>query len=189
MTFDELLYFSFFVAGGLFAGLFVKKVISPVVKRAVAHTKWTADDLIIESIGKWVIPWSIALGFFLGWRRVEMDAKYHQWLEHGLLIFYIFSLTWIVAAVLTGMTKIKNPDSEAVVRSSSIVGNIIKVIVYCIGMLVILQSLGISITPILAGLGVGGLAVALALQDTLSNLFAGIQIISTKQISLFNRRL
>jgi small-conductance mechanosensitive channel len=183
MTFDEMLYFSFYVAGGLIAGLFIKKVISPVVKRAVAHTKSTADDLIIESIGKWVIPWFIALGIFLGWRQVEMDLKYHQWLEKGLAVFYIFSITWIVATVLSGMTKIKDPDSEAVVRSSSIIGNIIKVIVYCIGMLVILQSLGISITPILAGLGVGGLAVALALQDTLSNLFAGIQIISTKQIN------
>ena len=183
MTFDEMLYFSFYVAGGLIAGLLVKKVISPIVKRAVAHTRWTADDLIIESIGKWVIPWFIALGFFLGWRQVEMDLKYHQWIEKGLAVFYIFSITWIVATVLSGMTKVKDPDSEAVVRSSSIIGNIIKVIVYCIGVLVILRSLGISITPILAGLGVGGLAVALALQDTLSNLFAGIQIISTKQIN------
>ncbi len=183
MTFDEMLYFSFYVAGGLIAGLLVKKLVSPVVRRAVARTKWTADDLIIDSIGKWVIPWFIALGLFLGWRRVQMDTKYHQWLENGLMVFYIFSITWIVATVLSGMTKIKHPDSEAVVRSSSIIGNIIKVIVYSIGILVILQSLGISITPILAGLGVGGLAVALALQDTLSNLFAGIQIISTKQIN------
>ncbi len=183
MTFDEMLYFSFYVAGGLIAGLFVKRVVSPVVRRAAARTKWTADDLIIDSIGKWVIPWFIALGLFLGWRRVQMDTKYHQWLENGLMVFYIFSITWIVATVLSGMTKIKHPDSEAVVRSSSIIGNIIKVIVYSIGILVILQSLGISITPILAGLGVGGLAVALALQDTLSNLFAGIQIISTKQIN------
>ncbi|HTN06369.1 mechanosensitive ion channel family protein [Agriterribacter sp.] len=183
MTFDEMLYFSLFVAGGLIAGLFVKKVISPVIKRAVMRTKWTADDLIIESIGKWVMAWFIALGIFLGWRRVEMDVKYHHWLENALLIFYIFSITWIVARVLSGMTRIKAPGSDTVVASSSIIGNIIKVIVYCIGALVILQSLGISITPILAGLGVGGLAVALALQDTLSNLFAGIQIISTRQIN------
>ena len=183
MTFDELLYFSLFVAGGLITGLFVKKVISPVIRKVVARTKWTADDLIIESVGKWVVAWLIALGIFLGLRKVEMDITYHRWLQNGLMIFYIFSITWIVAAVLSGMTKIKNPDSGAVIRSSSIIGNIIKVIVYCIGILVILGSMGISITPILAGLGVGGLAVALALQDTLSNLFAGIQIIATRKIN------
>lgn len=182
MTLDELLYFSLFVAGGLIAGFFVKKVVSPIVKRAVARTKWTADDLIIESISKWVIAWFVALGVFLGWRRIAMDDKYHHWLQNGLMIFYIFSITWISARVLSGMTKIRSGDNGTIAPSSSIVGNIIKVVVYCIGILVILQSLGISITPILTALGVGGLAVALALQDTLSNLFAGIQIISTKKI-------
>ena len=48
--------------------------------------------------------------------------------------------------------------------------------------LVILQSLGISIAPVLTALGVGGLAVALALQETLSNLFAGLQILAARQI-------
>jgi small-conductance mechanosensitive channel len=51
-----------------------------------------------------------------------------------------------------------------------------------IGVLIMLQSLGISITPIITALGVGGLAVALALQDTLSNLFSGLQILISRQL-------
>src|SRR5262249_12544437 len=47
----------------------------------------------------------------------------------------------------------------------------------------IFHTLGISITPALTALGVGGLAVALALQDTLSNLFAGLQILASRQIT------
>ncbi len=183
MTFDELLYFSLFIAGGLIAGFFVRKVISPVFKKVAGRTKWSADDLILESVSKWIIPWFVALGVFLGWRRVEMDIKYHHWLENALMIFYVFSISWIVANVLAGMTRVRSAHGNNVAASSSIIGNIIKVIVYCIGILVILQSLGISITPALTALGVGGLAVALALQDTLSNLFAGIQIIATRKIN------
>mgnify|MGYP001544477428 CR=1 FL=1 len=56
-------------------------------------------------------------------------------------------------------------------------------IVYSIGILIILQTFGISISPILTALGVGGLAIALALQGTLSNLFSGIQVIASQQIS------
>jgi len=48
--------------------------------------------------------------------------------------------------------------------------------------MVILQSFGVSITPLLTALGIGGIAIALALQDTLSNLFAGFQIIASKKI-------
>jgi small-conductance mechanosensitive channel len=67
---------------------------------------------------------------------------------------------------------------------TSLTQNIARIIIFGIGILIILNSLGISITPILATLGVGGLAVALALQDTLSNLFAGFHIIAARQIKV-----
>jgi len=52
-----------------------------------------------------------------------------------------------------------------------------------IGITLVLASLGVSITPIIAAFGIGGLAIALALQPTLANLFAGISIIASKQIN------
>lgn len=183
MTFDDLLYFSIFIAGGLLVGFLVKKLISPFFKKIVSHTNWKGDDLILENLSKWTIPWLVALGIFLGWKRIKLDQKFHHWMENGLMIFYVFSITWIVANVLSGLTKVHNAQDNKESPSSSIIGNIIKVIVYSLGILVILQSLGISITPILTALGVGGLAVALALQDTLSNLFAGIQVVSTRKIN------
>jgi small-conductance mechanosensitive channel len=64
----------------------------------------------------------------------------------------------------------------------SIFLNITRLVVVSIGLMIILQSLGISITPILTALGVGGLAVALALQDTLANLFAGLHVIASKYV-------
>ncbi|MBU4405409.1 MAG: mechanosensitive ion channel family protein, partial [Acidobacteria bacterium] len=60
--------------------------------------------------------------------------------------------------------------------------NLTRIFVFLFGFLIIFNSLGISITPILTGLGIGGLAVALALQETLANLFAGLQLIASKQI-------
>jgi small-conductance mechanosensitive channel len=124
------------------------------------------------------------LGLFLGLRRLELDNRFYFWLENGLLIFYILSGTLIIARVVSGMIKIKAAGSDAIIPSSSIISNIVIIIIYCIGLLIILQSQGISITPVLTALGVGGLAVALALQPTLSNLFAGLQIISSGN---FNR--
>ena len=183
MTWNEFLHFAIYTGCGIVLGVLIQKLLIPVLHKMAARSKWAGDDLIISSISKWVTAWFVALGIYLGWKEVQMDEKYHHWVENGLVIFYIFSVTWILATVLAGLTAIKPKGSDKVPASSSIVGNIIKVIVYCIGFLVILESLGIQITPILTALGVGGLAVALALQDTLSNLFAGIQLISTKKIN------
>jgi small-conductance mechanosensitive channel len=69
-----------------------------------------------------------------------------------------------------------------VIQSSTLVVNLARMLVGALGVILILQNLGVEITPLVTALGIGGLAVALALQDTLGNLFAGIQIILSKQV-------
>ncbi|GIX07000.1 MAG: mechanosensitive ion channel protein [Candidatus Poribacteria bacterium] len=66
--------------------------------------------------------------------------------------------------------------------STSIFVNILRAIVLTIALLMAMDAFGISIAPLLTGLGVGGLAVALALQPTLANLFAGLQVLSARQL-------
>jgi small-conductance mechanosensitive channel len=66
--------------------------------------------------------------------------------------------------------------------SVSLLVSVVRIGVLVVGGLILFQSLGIAIAPIITALGVGGLAVALALQTTLSNLFAGLQIIAARQM-------
>lgn len=182
MTQNDILQLSIYIVSGFAVGLLLHKIVMPIISRLAARTAIKSDDLIINTIRNWVIPWFLALGIYLGLKSLDLDMRFVNWLENGLLIFYIFSATLIIARIISGMIRIKASDSDTVIPSSSIVGNIVRVIVYCIGLLIIFQSQGISITPILTALGVGGLAVALALQNTLSNLFAGLQIISSGKL-------
>lgn len=184
MTNHEIMILAVYIGSGLLAGIFLHKVIMPLTAKLAAKTSLKSDDLIIKTIRTWVIPWALALGIYLGLKQVEMESRFYTWIENGLVIFYIFSATLIISRIVAGMIRIKSTDSDTVIPSSSIISNIVSVIIFCIGLLVILQSQGISVTPVLTALGVGGLAVALALQGTLSNLFAGLQIISSGN---FNR--
>ncbi|MEP7255704.1 MAG: mechanosensitive ion channel family protein [Ferruginibacter sp.] len=183
MTENDILQLSIYIFCGFITGLVIYKLIMPLIAKLAAKTSIKSDDLIIRTISNWVIPWFVALGLFLGLRRIDMDMQYHTWLENGLMIFYIFSLTIITAKVISGMIRIKSSHSDTVIPSSSIIGNIVRIIIYIIGLLIILQSQGISATPMLTALGVGGLAVALALQPTLSNLFAGLQMIASGKLN------
>lgn len=179
----KILQLSIYIASGFVLGFILHKFVIPVLSRLAAKTRWQSDDLIIRTISKWVIPWLMALGLYMGLLHIEISLKYQNWLEKGLWIFYVFSVTWIIAVILAGLLKIKTSGTGTVIPSSSIIGNLAKVIVFCIGLLIILQGMGISVTPILTALGVGGLAVALALQDTLSNLFSGIQLIASGKLN------
>jgi small-conductance mechanosensitive channel len=94
-------------------------------------------------------------------------------------VVLILSVTIVLSKLSTGFVKLY---TGRVLPSTSIFVNLTKVFVFVLGMLVLLQTIGISVAPIITALGVGGLAVALALQDTLSNLFAGLHIIASKKI-------
>ena len=96
----------------------------------------------------------------------------------------ILTVTIIVAHIVSGYLKYKLAKRDEQNGASSILVSVIDVSVYVIGVLVLLESFGVSITPMLTALGVGGMATALALQDTLSNLFAGINTLISKQIKL-----
>ncbi|MBN1192834.1 MAG: mechanosensitive ion channel family protein [Coriobacteriia bacterium] len=102
-------------------------------------------------------------------------------LNRGLAIAAIVIATF-VAARLTSTLVRRWMNATGAVPTTSILVNITRGAILIIGGALVLSVLGISITPVLTALGVGGLAVALALQDTLSNLFAGLQIVASKQI-------
>ncbi len=63
-------------------------------------------------------------------------------------------------------------------------GRLLQVVAFIVGVLALLQSVGINLTPVLAGLGVGGIAVALASQKTLENLFGGMMVIGDSPVRI-----
>jgi small-conductance mechanosensitive channel len=98
-----------------------------------------------------------------------------------LVIAAIVVATLVLMRVAGRLVRRSMAATEAL-PATSILVNITRVAVLIIGALAILSVLDISITPVITALGVGGLAVALALQDTLGNLFAGLQMIASRQL-------
>jgi small-conductance mechanosensitive channel len=108
-------------------------------------------------------------------QQVELFRKV---IEAGLILSIALVLSSIArAAIVTYGARF-----EEHLPITTLTQNLSTTIILSIGGLMMLNSLGIPIAPILTTLGIGGLAVALALQDTLSNLFAGIYIILSKNI-------
>lgn len=98
----------------------------------------------------------------------------------GIKLLLIFSLVWAVERVLKAIIFSDFLPQSVNDSSRVLFKTVAKVLVYSIGLLIILDTLGISITPLLASLGVGSVAIALAAQETLSNLFSGIYILLDK---------
>ncbi len=164
------------------AGWFAEKFALNRLKSLAYKTESVIDDILVHSFHHLIIFWFGAGGIYISLHQFPIRPQAHGILIKLFWCLIIFSFTLFIARLLVELTKHYTSKVSGLAGSVSVFTNIIKIVVFSIGIMIILQYLGISITPIITTLGVGGLAVALALQDTLSNFFAGIQILVSKQV-------
>jgi small-conductance mechanosensitive channel len=99
-----------------------------------------------------------------------------------LLVLWIISATLVASRLAALFVRQYGGGFTSAMRVTTLTQNLASLVVVIFGALILLNSLGVSIAPMLTALGVGGLAVALALQDTISNLFAGFCISIAGQV-------
>ncbi|MDD5456648.1 MAG: mechanosensitive ion channel family protein [Candidatus Margulisbacteria bacterium] len=166
----------------LFIAFIFEKVFLNKLQVIAAKTKWEGDDIILGVLkGKSFILISVC-GLYLATLSLRFEANILNAIQNLVMALIILVFTWILARITAAFFYLYSSKNKSIVPSISILSNLSQLLVYVIGALIILQSLGLSITPILTALGVGGLAVALALQDTLSNLFSGIYLILSRKV-------
>ena len=160
----------------LFVGLIVRKFIFNKLTVWSQKTKAQLDDILITSTKAPSVIWLLMVAIYLGLECSKLPENVIAFIGKLLVALGLLSLTIVLSNISSRLIKTYSTKLDAVSSNTTLIQNISKLVIFGTGVLVILNSLGVSITPILATLGVGGLAVALALQDTLSNLFAGFHI-------------
>jgi small-conductance mechanosensitive channel len=126
----------------------------------------------------------ILIGLYVAMEILVIPPRPLLFLQRLFHSLVIMSVTLMVAHLGSGYLKQKLGKTSENFASTSILATTIDLTVYAIGLLILLESFGVSISPLITALGVGGLATALALQDTLANLFSGINILLSKQIKM-----
>lgn len=160
----------------LIAGLIAKRLLFRALRRWPAKTKARAGDILIQAFGGPFMIWVLILGLHLAMQSSKLPERVTGLVGKGLLILWVVSLTIVASRLVGNLVKHYGSDIQGALPVTSLTQNLARIGVITIGVLILLNQLGVSITPILTALGVGGLAVALALQDTLSNLFAGFYV-------------
>ncbi len=163
-------------------GYVVRKILFAYLIRITKKTETNIDDIVIEALRGPFILWAMIFGISMAIRTTSLSAGTILTADKILVSLWIISFTLVAAKIASVVINDYVSGKEGAPKMSSLTQNAARWMIFGIGFLILLNKLGISITPILTALGVGGLAVALALQDTLSNLFAGFHITISKQI-------
>ncbi len=166
----------------LILGLLIEHILIKRLHAIARKTTWKGDDIFVKSIKKLLFLVIGLIGLYIALDFVEIKVKYVNASHLGMKVLGILIVTIFLKRLIVNYLNISFGEKTTERSAPSILQNVSKIIIYTIGLLIILQTLGVSITPIITALGIGGLAVALALQPTLSNLFSGIYILFSKHV-------
>jgi len=162
--------------------LIVRAIAFKVLHKWAESTETKIDDIIIRSLKTPTVFWCVAIGLYIGIAISELPPKYILPISKAIHIIIILSITIAVSNLAGKVFRDYVKQTNLPIPTTGLAYGILKGTILILGLLIILSVLGISITPLITALGVGGLAVALALQDTLANLFAGIHILMERSI-------
>lgn len=166
--------------------LLVKRLILGRAIAVIGRSRFTMDSLILSAL-----PWPLTiLSLFVATATFKATSTYFGLapdyvaayagpLEYILLIV---ALVVFVDQLCSGAIHSYGEVSPTLRNSRSILLGITRGIIWGLGILILMGTAGISITPVIASLGISSIAVALALQPTLSNFFSGVQLVMDKPI-------
>jgi MscS family membrane protein len=182
-----------YIVLAFFAAKLVDLVVNGWLKRLAAKTETHYDDLILElvrgpvKVVAFVILLNIGLGIF------DWPAKAEKFFAHGLVVIVACSVTYVVLKfvdLFLGIwrERVASPeDRQFAEQLIPLVGKSLKVCVVIAAALLTADNLNIEIKTLLAGLSVGGLALGLAAQDTVANLFGAVAVFLDKPFHIGDR--
>lgn len=146
------------------------------------RTSTDLDELLLDALRPYVQFWFLLLGLLVGIRFADPTFPSAGFVDRVALAVFLFSVTLALSSFLTRLVEKRAKRWPDALPTTTLTRNVVRIVVIGLGLMVVLGNLGIAIAPLLTALGVGSLAVALALQPTLSNLFAGFHVTLARKI-------
>ena len=164
-----------------FGGILLGVLVEILLLRKLSKKGGKTYDFLSSMRYMIILSFAVA-SIYAAIHLTTMDRTLFHFLRNALHIIMMLLGTIIVARLITGFMKMYMTGTEGLFSTPTIFVNLVKLLIYLVGLTIILDSLGVSITPIITAMGVGGLAVALGLQGTLANLFSGLHVIASGKI-------
>ena len=181
------------ILGSIVIGKVMYWIIGRYVKAITAKTKSGLDDLLVDKLEEPAVYGLVILGFYWGFQRLTFGDGVDNFFGHLFIIIFTLNITWLVVRTLDAMVEeyimpvVSRSDTDLDDQLMPIIRRSIKVLLWSMGLIIGLNNAGFDVAALIAGLGIGGLALALAAQDTVKNIFGGIMIFADKPFKMKDR--
>ena len=192
-TLKQWLITAAFILGGFFGG----KIISLIVRRILALTfkkgKGGAENPVISSLKRPLALLVFLLALDIGLNNLNLNETISLWINRALHPILIIIVTWALTKSINAMIVRFIPQSgkyhhgKNEVRLQPLLQKFSGFVLWLIAIVLILRTMGYNVSALMAGLGLGGAALALASKDTLSNIFGSVTVFMDRPFRLNDR--
>jgi MscS family membrane protein len=174
-------------------GKVLYKIIGSFVKSLASKTKSSLDDILVDKLEEPVVYGIVIIGFYWGFNRLHFTDSVDAFFANMFTIIFILNVTWLISRVLDSLVDeyivpiVEKSESDFDDQLLPIVRKSVTVVIWIMGILIALSNSGFDIGAMIAGLGIGGLALALAAQDTVKNIFGGVMVFLDKPFMINDR--
>ncbi len=168
-------------------------VLQEILPRFTAKTQTTLDDELVKALQRPIKLLVLLTGLGLAVHSLEFGALYFETFDKIVIILYILLGAYLVSNVIHGLIQWYSNDIAPKTKSKlddqlmPFLDKVDRIVIFTIALLMIFDRLGYQITPILASLGVAGIAVAFAAQETISNVFGAFSILTDRPFKVGDR--
>ena len=181
------------IIGAFVIGKIVLWLFTNVIKKAAEKTDTKADDIILNIIEKPAIFIITISGIWLGLYRLNFAPSIKGFIHHGMTLLITLTITWLIVRLVSEIIEqylvpiAEKSDNDLDDQIIPIIKKGLKLGIWALGTIVALNNAGFDVGALIAGLGIGGLAFAMAAKDSISNIFGGITIFADRHFKLNDR--
>ncbi len=176
---DYLICLSVFIAG-IVALLVFKRIVLGRLKKWSQKTKTTIDDFIIQIFDKNIIPLLYFGAFYISIQNLVLPERIERVINlAGVALMTVMAIRLLIAVITYALNTFWIKPEQNAARERSLKGflSVVKIIIWGVGVVFLLDNMGFKVSAVIAGLGIGGVAVALAAQTILGELFSFFSIL------------
>jgi len=168
-------------------------IFSKFVRRATAKTKTRLDDVLIDMIEEPIVVFIVLLGFTIAFQQLTFSDWFDNWFHKAIRVAFTINFTWLIArtanAVITEYITplVQKSENDLDDQILPIARKGLRTIIWTLGILLALNNAGYNVGAMLAGLGIGGIALAMAAKDFVANIFGGFTVFIDKPFIIKDR--
>ena len=181
------------ILGAVVLGKILYWIFGNIIKKLTDKTETKIDDIIVDMIEEPIVLALTIVGFWYGLHRLDFPEGWYVWMGKVYHILLTVNVTWLIARLVDAIIEeyvvplTEKTESDLDDQIIPIVRKGLRSAIWILGIIVALNNAGYDVGALIAGLGIGGLALAMAAKDSVSNIFGGIMIFTDKPFKVGDR--